>query len=154
MQTKVTISPAVSTLAFTHRWEWAYVSWNAIKQLFGKGEDTLLSIRHWFCAELATCPAKHFAVVFALGHDLATWIWPIKTEVEISWMGLFYFFKKDLRIILALLGLHSCTWAFSSCSEQGLFSICRAQASHSSSFSCCRTWALGLMGFRSWGTRT
>ena len=43
---------------------------------------------------------------------------------------------------LAMLGLHCCTWSFSSCSEWGLLSSCSARVSHCSGFSCC-IWALG-----------
>ena len=34
-------------------------------------------------------------------------------------------------------------WTFSSCDEQRLLSSCIAWASHCSSFSCCRAWAVG-----------
>ena len=45
-------------------------------------------------------------------------------------------------LFLAVLGLCCCTQAFSSCSKWGLLSKCMAWASHCSSFSCCRAWAL------------
>ena len=48
-------------------------------------------------------------------------------------------------IYVAMLGLHCCVWAFSSCREQGLFSSCVAWASHCGGFSCCRAWALGAV---------
>jgi len=44
---------------------------------------------------------------------------------------------------LAILHLHCCVWAFSSCLEQRLLSSCGAQASHGGGFSCCRAQALG-----------
>ena len=44
-------------------------------------------------------------------------------------------------IFLAALGLHCCTWAFSSCSEQGLLSSCRVWASHCGGFSL--LWSMG-----------
>ena len=44
----------------------------------------------------------------------------------------------------AALGLHCCAQAFSSCSKQGLLSVCSAWASHCSGFSC-GTWALGTL---------
>ena len=50
---------------------------------------------------------------------------------------LILFFLKFLLFFiyfLAVLGLHCCTWAFSSCA---------VQASHCSGFSCCGSWALG-----------
>ena len=47
---------------------------------------------------------------------------------------------------LAVLGLCCCSWAFSSCSKQGLLFSCSVLASHRSGFSCCRTWALELEG--------
>ena len=42
-----------------------------------------------------------------------------------------------------MLGLCCCTWAFSSCDEQGLLSSCSAWASHCGGFSCCGARALG-----------
>ena len=55
--------------------------------------------------------------------------------------------------LLALLGL-SCAGFFSSCSEQGLLSSCSVMASHCGGFSCCRAWALGHVGFSSYGSWT
>ena len=46
----------------------------------------------------------------------------------------FYFLNK-FTLFLAVLGLHCCEWAFSSCGEQ---------ASHCGGFSCCRARALGV----------
>ena len=46
----------------------------------------------------------------------------------------------SILFLLAVLGLHWCSWAFSSCG---------VQASHCSGFSCCRIRALGCAGFRS-----
>ena len=44
------------------------------------------------------------------------------------------FFKKiNLFIVLAMVNLHCCTWAFLSCREQGLLCYCD-QASHGSGF--------------------
>ena len=43
---------------------------------------------------------------------------------------------------MAVLGLHCCTRAFSSCSE-GATLRCGVRASHCSGFSCGRAWALG-----------
>lgn len=60
----------------------------------------------------------------------------------------FYFFKWWFS---AALSLRWC-WAFSSCSEQWLFSSCGAQASHRSGFSYCGAWALGPVVFTSCGT--
>ena len=51
-----------------------------------------------------------------------------------------------IYLFLAVLGLHCCAWAFSSGGKQGLFSSCGVWASHCSSFSCCRVWALGSLG--------
>ena len=44
------------------------------------------------------------------------------------------------------------TWAFSSCSEQGLLSSCSLRAPHCSGFSCWRARALGRSGFSSCGS--
>ena len=38
--------------------------------------------------------------------------------------------KKVYLLFLAVLGLCCCVWAFSNCSESGLFSSCGEQASH------------------------
>ena len=46
-------------------------------------------------------------------------------------MMIFFFFKNSLIYsFLVAKGLHYCPWAFSSCSEQGLFSAFHAQDSH------------------------
>ena len=63
----------------------------------------------------------------------------------------FTYIKK--KKILAVLGLHCCVHAFSSCGEQGLLSSYSAWASHCSGFSCPRAQALGCMGFSSCGIR-
>ena len=47
---------------------------------------------------------------------------------------------------MAALGLHCCTWTFSSCGKKGLFSSCSAQVSHGNGFSCCTAWGLGHAG--------
>ena len=49
---------------------------------------------------------------------------------------------------MAVLGLHCCAWAFSSCIERGLLfvvvhGLLIAVASHCGSFSCCGAWAPG-----------
>ena len=55
---------------------------------------------------------------------------------------LFFFF---LFLFLAVLCLHCCVQAFSSCGEGGYSSLrCGARASHCSGYSCCRAWALGM----------
>ena len=43
---------------------------------------------------------------------------------------------------------------FSSCGEQGLISSCGSEVPHCSSFSCCRAWVLGHVGFSSCSTWT
>ena len=45
---------------------------------------------------------------------------------------------------MAVLGLHCCAWALSSCGRRWLLSTCRAQASHCMVFSCCRESTLGV----------
>ena len=61
-----------------------------------------------------------------------------------------FFFLKLINLFIhlllflgAVLGLHCCMGAFSSCSERGLLFRCSAQASHCSGFSCCGSRALG-----------
>ena len=51
---------------------------------------------------------------------------------------------KFLFIFLAVLGLHCCPWAFSSCVEWGLCSSFSAWASHCGGFSCCGAGAQWL----------
>ena len=58
-------------------------------------------------------------------------------------------FKKYFYLFLAALGILCCAKTFSSCIEQRLLSSFCAQAFHGGSFSCCRAWALGYMGFSS-----
>ena len=59
-------------------------------------------------------------------------------------------FKKNVIhlciLFLAVLGLHCCMPAFSSCSEQGLLSSYGTWASHYGGFSCYRVQALGRAG--------
>ena len=64
------------------------------------------------------------------------------SHVWVSFFEIFIYY-------LAVLGLHCCAWAFSSCSELGLLSSWGAQPSPFSGFSCCRAWALGQMVFSS-----
>ena len=45
---------------------------------------------------------------------------------------------------MAVLGLHCCAQAFSSCGERELLFHCSAQASHCSVFFCCGAWALSV----------
>ena len=67
----------------------------------------------------------------------------MKNYVKLS--GSLLFFKKKSYFGFAgsslLLGL------FSSCSTQGLLSVCSVWASHCGGFSCCRAQALGHVGF-------
>ena len=70
--------------------------------------------------------------------SLKNFFWPVHTVA--------------IFIYLAVLGLHGCTQAFSSCGEWGLLSGCSEQASHCGGFSCRGTWALEHTGFSSWGT--
>ena len=54
--------------------------------------------------------------------------------------GLTFSLKK--KNCLAVLGLHYCMRAFSSCGKQGLLPSCGVQVSHCGVFSCFGTWAL------------
>ena len=49
-----------------------------------------------------------------------------------------------IYLFRAVLGLHLLHRAFPSCGKWGLLSSCSAWVSHSSGFSYCRVWALGL----------
>ena len=53
-----------------------------------------------------------------------------------------HFYNVFIYLILAVLGLWCCTWAFSSCG--GLLSSSGSQASHCGDFSCFEVRALGL----------
>ena len=66
----------------------------------------------------------------------------VKRKTEKHTFILFFFF-------LAVLGLHCCTWAFSSCGERGLL-CCNAQASHHGGFLLQSTGSR-CMGFSSCG---
>ena len=60
--------------------------------------------------------------------------------------ALFFFLNKFIYIFnlfLAALDLRCCTWAFSSCVEQGATLLCSVQASHCGGFSCGGARALG-----------
>ena len=58
--------------------------------------------------------------------------------------GLYLKKKKDYLFIFGCAGSLLLCGVFSNCSEGGLLSSCGAQASHCSSFSCCRAQALGV----------
>ena len=60
---------------------------------------------------------------------------------------IFLFIYLFIYLFLVVSCLHCYVWAFSNCSEQGLFSSKGAQASHCGGFSCCRAQALGNEGF-------
>ena len=75
-------------------------------------------------------------------------------------MCVFIFIFIFLKFFLAVLGLHCCAWAFSSCGEQGATPRCGARASHCGGFSYCGAWALGTwvpvamaLGLSSCGSR-
>ena len=59
-----------------------------------------------------------------------------------------------MYLFLAVLGLHCCTWAFSSCGKRGLLSSCSAWSSHCDGFSCgraqlsCGMWNLPGPGIK------
>ena len=67
--------------------------------------------------------------------------------------GVSFFFNKCIYLFLAALGLHCCTWAFSSCGEQGLLfvvvrglliavaSLAAEHGSRHTGFSSCSVWA-------------
>ena len=55
-------------------------------------------------------------------------------------------------VILAVLSLHCCEQAFSSCGEQWLLSGCGVRASRCRGFSCCGAWTLRHAGFSSCST--
>ena len=66
-------------------------------------------------------------------------IWEVKFFISMK----FYFF-----FFLAVLDLHFCAWAFSSCGMRGLLFVAVHRllivvASHCGGFSCCGAWALG-----------
>ena len=72
----------------------------------------------------------------------------------LSYMVIFFYL-----FILASVGLCCCTWAFSSCGEQGLIFTAVAQASHCRGFPCCGALALDTgasiiasHGLSSWGS--
>ena len=82
-------------------------------------------------------------------------IWMISNSL-LSWITLLLvvFCMYFILFILAALGLHGCTLAFSSCGEQGLLSSSGTRAFHWSGFSCCRAWAREHKGFFSCGAQT
>ena len=65
--------------------------------------------------------------------------------MSFSFLSPFFFFKICLFVclLLAVLGLHYCVRAFSSCGWWGLVSSCGPWTSRCGGFSCCGTRALG-----------
>ena len=95
--------------------------------------------------------------------DRPTWWSPAfqQSYVPSMWVKLFHQlsitewtpFNFISYLFLTVLGL--CCWAhaFFSCSKQGLLSSPGGQTSHGSSLSCCGAWALGCIGFSSYGSQ-
>ena len=70
-------------------------------------------------------------------------------DEEVNPISLFYFISSYFWlcwVFVAVLSLHSCAQAFSSCSERGLHSCYGGWASHCSDFFCWEARALGHMG--------
>ena len=73
---------------------------------------------------------------------------PNYTKVTcMNWLKgiLIFFFFLLIDLLLAVLGLHCCTQAFSSCSERGLPSSCGLQTFQGRGFSCCGAQVLQSM---------
>ena len=66
-------------------------------------------------------------------------------EMAIACLIMFYLFLK-LILFLAVLGLHGCTQALSSCGEQGLLSSWGGWVSHCGRSLCCGAQTLGCVG--------
>ena len=79
--------------------------------------------------------------------DVAKFEGPLSSEPEVSSSSRkhlrFIFNFKKIYLFMAVLGLHCCVRAFSSCCMQGFLSSCGAWASHCSGFSCCGAHTLG-----------
>ena len=93
-----------------------------------------------------SCIAGGFFTIWATGEARKKSGEEFQTQNYGSLEMLFFFFsplrlKKIIILILSVLGLHCCTWAFSSCGEWGLRPTCRARPSHCSGFSSCGTGA-------------
>ena len=71
-----------------------------------------------------------------------------------SWLDfLKYLYPFIYLFLLAVLGIHCCALAFSSCSKKGLLSTCGARASHCGGFSYCKhglwgAWASAIVVHR------
>ena len=79
-------------------------------------------------------------------NQLYVYIYPhIPSLLRLPLILFIFIFKINLFIylFLAVLGLHCCARAFSSCGEWEATLLCGAQASHCSGFSCCIAWAVG-----------
>ena len=83
----------------------------------------------------ATVPNMNFCIL-----NLLRW----KTFIGLL-ENIFFFINYSIYLFLAVLDLHCCTWAFSSC-KWGLLSSCSVWVSHCDGFSCCRAQALGCVG--------
>ena len=66
-----------------------------------------------------------------------------------TWTWFYLFIHCYLFLFLAVLGLHYCAQAFSSCGKQKLHSSCSVRASPCHDFSCCNRQTLWLVGFSS-----
>ena len=64
----------------------------------------------------------------------------------------FFFFFNLFIYLLAVLGLHCCAWAFSSCGEQGLFFVAVHRLLTAVASLCCRAPALGTQAQQLWLT--
>ena len=79
-------------------------------------------------------------IIFLLFLIVLTFIYAYLYIYYFAYLKIIY-----LYFILTVLGLHCCTWSFSSCSGQGLL-FAGACASHCSGFSCwgARLWYMGF----------
>ena len=109
-----------------------------LRQKVRGNEDEMVGCHHQFNEhELGQTPGDgegqgRFASCSPHGH----------AESDTTWQLSLIFFIILFYLLLIALGLHCCTWAFSSCREQGQTSSSSAQASHWNGFYCCGAQAL------------
>ena len=73
-------------------------------------------------------------------------------SITLHFLTFSFFLSLFVYLLLAVLGLHCCARALSSCGKWGLLSRCWAQTSHGGGFSCRGAPALGHAGFSRWGS--
>ena len=97
----------------------------------------------WFCFLNRDTLTLAFSCPFSQGCSQGSTLSPLEKNILYIYIYIYIFFFFFFKtFILAEVGLHCCTQAFSSCIEWVLLSGCSVWAFHCSGFSCCEARVL------------